>query len=75
MHQGGSRLDTSLPPLQLPCTHAGGKEKRGATRSVYPTTAPGRMGAVIRINERFDVPASLYKASIHGMIPMKRMLA
>ncbi|KAG1668741.1 hypothetical protein FOA52_014287 [Chlamydomonas sp. UWO 241] len=39
-----------------------GKEKRGATRSVYPSTAPGRMGAVIRINERFEVPASLYKS-------------
>ena len=44
--------------------HAGGKKKRGATRSVYPSTAPGRIGAVVRFNEKFDVSASLYKVGL-----------
>lgn len=40
-----------------------GKKKRGATRSVYPSSTPGRIGSVVRFNEKFEVPASLYKAS------------
>ncbi|GAX79856.1 hypothetical protein CEUSTIGMA_g7296.t1 [Chlamydomonas eustigma] len=40
-----------------------GKKKRGATRSVYPSTAPGRIGSVVRFNEKFELSASLYKAS------------
>ena len=44
--------------------HVGGKKKRGATRSVYPSTAPGRIGAVVRFNEKFDVSASLYKVGL-----------
>jgi len=43
-----------------------GKSKRGATRSVYPSTAPGRLGAVVRFNEKFDVSASLYKGNSGG---------
>eukprot|EP00798_Chlamydomonas_sp_ICE-L_P020771 gene20771-27595_t len=40
-----------------------GKKKRGATRSVYTSTAPGRLGAVVRFNEKIDFNASLYKAN------------
>ncbi|GLC40297.1 hypothetical protein PLESTB_001806600 [Pleodorina starrii] len=40
-----------------------GKRRRGATRSVYPSRQPGRLGAVVRFNERFDMPVTLYKAS------------
>ncbi|KXZ47522.1 hypothetical protein GPECTOR_34g681 [Gonium pectorale] len=40
-----------------------GKRRRGATRSVYPSRQPGRLGAVVRINERFDMPVTLYKAN------------
>lgn len=38
-----------------------GKRRRGATRSVYPSRQPGRLGAVVRFNERFDMPVTLYK--------------
>ncbi|GFR44518.1 hypothetical protein Agub_g5785 [Astrephomene gubernaculifera] len=40
-----------------------GKRRRGATRSVYPSRQPGRLGAVVRINERFDMPVTLYKSN------------
>ncbi|KAG2495436.1 hypothetical protein HYH03_006383 [Edaphochlamys debaryana] len=39
-----------------------GKRRRGATRSVYPSRQPGRLGAVVRFNERFDMPVTLYKS-------------
>jgi hypothetical protein len=38
-----------------------GKKKRGATRSVYASTAPGRLGNVVRFNEKFELTATLYK--------------
>jgi hypothetical protein len=38
-----------------------GKTKRGATRSVFPSSAPGRLGSVVRFNERFELPVTLYK--------------
>ena len=40
-----------------------GKRRRGAPRSVYPSTAPGKLGCVVRFNEKFDLPASLYKVT------------
>ncbi|KAG1676958.1 hypothetical protein FOA52_014834 [Chlamydomonas sp. UWO 241] len=54
-----------------------GKSKRGATRSVYPSTAPGRIGSVVRFNEKFDVQASLFKdpngaPSPSGLGPFKK---
>lgn len=39
-----------------------GKKKRGATRSVYATTALGKTGNLVRFNEKFDLTATLYKA-------------
>lgn len=44
-----------------------GKRRRGATRSVYPSRQPGRLGAVVRFNERFDMPVTLYKARLGDM--------
>lgn len=38
-----------------------GKEKRGATRSVYPSPQPGKVGNVARFNEKFELSATLYK--------------
>lgn len=40
-----------------------GKRRRGATRSVYASSAPGRLGSVVRFNERFEMPVTLYKVS------------
>lgn len=39
-----------------------GKKKRGATRSVYPSPQPGKLGNVARFNEKFELSATLYKA-------------
>jgi hypothetical protein len=38
-----------------------GKKKRGATHSVFPSPQPGKLGRVIRFNEKFSVGATLYK--------------
>lgn len=38
-----------------------GSKRRGATRSVYASTAPGRLGNVVRFNEKFELTATLYK--------------
>lgn len=43
-----------------------GKKKRGATRSVYASTAPGRLGHIVRFNERFEISATLYKVRVHS---------
>ncbi|KAJ9518017.1 hypothetical protein QJQ45_004302 [Haematococcus lacustris] len=39
-----------------------GKDKRGATRSVYASTAPGKIGSIVRFNEKFELDSTLYKA-------------
>ena len=39
-----------------------GKERRGATSSVYPSLAvKGKVGSIVRFNEKFDMPVTLYK--------------
>lgn len=39
-----------------------GKRRRGATKSLVPQPAPGKLGNVVRFNEHFNLPATLYKA-------------
>jgi hypothetical protein len=38
-----------------------GKNRRGSTRAVNPTGMPGRLGALVKFNESFELPATLYK--------------
>jgi hypothetical protein len=42
-----------------------GKKKRGATRSVYPSSQPGKLGNVARFNEKFELSATLYKVRVY----------
>lgn len=49
-----------------------GKRRRGATRSVYPSKQPGRLGAVVRFNEKFEMPVTLYKVRVLCVGPWVR---
>ena len=42
-----------------------GKDKRGATKSVYPSNQPGKLGCVARFNDRFTLVSTLYRVSTH----------
>ncbi len=40
-----------------------GKKRRGATSAIYPHANPGKLDCSLKFNEKFTVPATLYKAS------------
>ena len=47
-----------------------GKRRRGATRSVYPQKQPGRLSSVVRVNEKFEMPVTLYKVGWQWEVPV-----